>query len=55
MAKKAGKYKGRKRSLTPEGVEEARRRAEAGESRIAIAKDLDISRATLYRALSERN
>lgn len=35
LAKKAGKYKGRKRALTPEGVEEARRRAGAGESKIA--------------------
>lgn len=34
LAKKAGKYKGRKRALTPEGMEEARRRAEAGESKI---------------------
>lgn len=34
LAKKAGKCKGRKRALTPEGVEEARRRAEAGESKI---------------------
>jgi DNA invertase Pin-like site-specific DNA recombinase len=54
LAKKAGKYKGRKRALTPEKVEEARRRAEAGESKVAIAKDLGISRATLYRALSDQ-
>ena len=55
MAKKAGKYKGRKRALTPEGVEEVRRRADAGESKVAIAKDLGVSRATLYRALSEQS
>lgn len=48
---KAGKYKGRKHALTPEKVKEARRRADAGESKVAIAKDLGISRATLYRAL----
>lgn len=54
LAKKAGKYKGRKRALTPEQAEEVRRRADAGESKVAIAKDLGISRATLYRALSEQ-
>ena len=53
LAKKAGKYKGRKRALTPEGVEEAPRRAGAGESKVAIAKDLGVSRATLYRAPAE--
>lgn len=52
LAKKAGKYKGRKRALTPEQVEKARRRADAGESKVAIARDLGVSRATLYRALS---
>lgn len=52
LAKKAGKYKGRKRVLTPTQVEQARTRVEAGESKVAIAKDLDVSRATLYRALA---
>lgn len=52
LAKKFGKYKGRKRALSPEKVEEARRRADAGESKVAIAKDLGVSRATVYRALS---
>lgn len=54
LAKKAGKYKGRKRALTPEQVGQARRRAEASESKVAIARDLGISRATLYRALSDQ-
>ncbi|GEB98896.1 helix-turn-helix domain-containing protein [Corynebacterium flavescens] len=53
MANTAGKYKGRKRALPPEGVEEARRRAGADESKVAIAKDLGVSRATLYRAPAE--
>lgn len=52
LAKKAGKYKGRKRALTPEQVEKARWRADTGESKVAIARDLGVSRATLYRALS---
>ncbi|MDR7328737.1 recombinase family protein [Corynebacterium guangdongense] len=55
LAKKAGKYKGRKRALTPEKVEQARHRAEAGESKVAIARDLGVSRATVYRALSEQS
>lgn len=53
LAKKAGKYKGRKRALTPEKAEEARQRAAAGEPKVAIADDLGISRATLYRTLAE--
>lgn len=53
LAKKAGKYKGRKRALTSEQVVEARRRADAGESKVTIAKDLGVSRATLYRALAQ--
>lgn len=52
LAKKAGKYKGRKRALTPEDVNKAHLRVAAGESKVAIAKDLNISRATLYRALA---
>ena len=55
LAKKACNYKGRKRALTPEQAEEARRRAEDGESKAAIARDLGGSRATLYRALSDWN
>lgn len=51
LAKKAGKYKGRKRALNPAQVEQARIRVDAGESKVVIAKDLGVSRATLYRAL----
>lgn len=53
LAKKAGKYKGRKRAISPEDLEKARRRVAAGESKVAIAKDLGVGRATLYRALAE--
>lgn len=53
LAKKAGKYKGRKRALTPEDVKKAHVRVTAGESKVAIAKDLNVSRATLYRALAD--
>ncbi|AIK86464.1 res protein (plasmid) [Corynebacterium glutamicum] len=52
LAKKAGKYTGRKRALSPEQVEHARMRVEAGETKTAIAQGLGVGRATLYRALS---
>ena len=54
LAKKAGKYKGRKRAISPEDLEKARRRVAAGESKVAIAKDLGVGRATLYRALAQQ-
>lgn len=53
LAKKAGKYTGRKRALTPSQVEEAKRRVKEGESKVTIARDLQVSRATLYRALAQ--
>ncbi|MGV0392591.1 MULTISPECIES: helix-turn-helix domain-containing protein [Corynebacterium] len=53
LAKKAGKYQGRKRALTTEKAEVARQRAAAGEPKVAIATDLGIRRATLYRTLAD--
>ena len=53
LAKKAGKYTGRKKALSPEQVAHARRRVEAGESKTAIAQDLGVGRATLHRALAK--
>ncbi|MGX1768927.1 recombinase family protein [Dietzia sp. NPDC055340] len=51
IAKTKGKYKGRKRVLTDEQINEARARVEAGEGPSAIARDLGVGRSTLYRAL----
>ncbi len=51
LAKKAGKYTGRPKALSNEQIDDARRRAAAGESKTAIAKDMGIGRATLYRHL----
>lgn len=51
LAKKAGKYKGRRRALTEAQVEQAQARADAGESKVSIAKALGVGRSTLYRAL----
>lgn len=53
LAKKAGKFTGRKRVLSPEQVEHARMRVEAGETKTAIAQDLGVGRATLHRALTK--
>lgn len=50
-AKQAGKYRGRKRALTPQQVVQARERVAAGEAKTRIARDLGISRDTLYQSL----
>lgn len=51
IAKQAGKYKGRKRTVTPDQVEVIRSRVESGEKKAQIARDLGISRETLYQYL----
>ena len=51
IAKAKGKYKGRKRVLTDEQIDNARTRVAAGEGPTAIARDLEVGRSTLYRAL----
>ena len=48
IAKKAGVYKGRKPSLNSAQVNELRSRIAAGEKKARIARDLKISRETLY-------
>jgi len=52
LAKKAGVYKGRKPSLTPERVVELRKRVKAGEKKAALAREFKISRETLYTYLA---
>lgn len=49
LAKKAGVYKGRKPSLTPERVTQLRARVSAGEKKAAVAREFGISRETLYQ------
>lgn len=49
IAKKAGVYRGRKPSLTPERVTELRARVAAGEKRAGLAREFGISRETLYQ------
>jgi len=48
LAKKAGVYRGRKPSLTPERVTQLRACVAAGEKKAALAREFGISRETLY-------
>lgn len=52
LAKARGAYKGRKQEMTEQRIEELRKRAEEGEPRAQIARDMGISRDTLYRYLN---
>ena len=49
IAKRAGKYTGRKPSLTPARAAELRRRVADGDSKAGLAREFGISRDTLYR------
>jgi DNA invertase Pin-like site-specific DNA recombinase len=51
IAKKAGVYRGRKPSLTPEMVAALRKRVADGETKAALAREFGISRETLYSHL----
>jgi DNA invertase Pin-like site-specific DNA recombinase len=51
LAKKEGKYRGRKPSLTAKQAENLRTRASAGENKAALAREFAISRETLYQYL----
>jgi DNA invertase Pin-like site-specific DNA recombinase len=50
----AGKYGGRKPSLTAERAAELRRQVAAGGSKAALAREFGISRDTLYRYVPVR-
>ena len=51
VARQRGAYRGRKRSLSDEMVAELHRRVDDGERKAVIARDLGISRETLYKYL----
>jgi len=51
IAKRNGVYKGRKQEMTAERIAEIKTRIESGEAKARIAKDMNISRDTLYRYL----
>src|SRR5271170_4802169 len=52
IAKRAGKYRGRKPVLTAARGMELRERAATGESKAGLAREFGISRDTLYRHLA---
>ena len=51
LAKKVGAYKGRKLKLTDEQIELLQRRVNSGDKKCQVAKELHISRETLYAYL----
>lgn len=54
LAKIAGKYRGRKPSLTPSQADELRQRVAAGVPKSTVARDAGISRETLYQYLKQQ-
>lgn len=52
LAKKRGAYKGRKKALTDEQQLQLKARVAAGESKTQVARDMKISRETLYKYLA---
>jgi DNA invertase Pin-like site-specific DNA recombinase len=51
VAKQRGAYRGRKRSLNAEQIGEVKRRIAAGEQKARVARDMGISRETVYQYL----
>jgi DNA invertase Pin-like site-specific DNA recombinase len=51
LAKQRGAYRGRKKALSPERVNELRQRADAGEQKAKLAREFGVSRETLYQYL----
>jgi DNA invertase Pin-like site-specific DNA recombinase len=51
LAKKRGAFKGRRKSLSQAEVAELRQQIEAGASKAQVARELGISRQTLYQYL----
>jgi DNA invertase Pin-like site-specific DNA recombinase len=49
--KAGGAYRGRRKALSPEKARELRNRAGAGEQQTGLARELGISRETLYQYL----
>lgn len=51
LAKAAGKYKGRAKKLTDKEVQEIREKIAAGVPKAKLAREYNVNRTTLYRAL----
>lgn len=53
LAKKRGAYRGRKKTLSEDKIDEIKIRIESGDKKTEIAKDMGISRETLYQYLKK--
>jgi len=54
LAKQRGAYRGRKPALNSEQIVEVKRRVAAGEQKARVARDMGISRETVYQYLRMR-
>nr|WP_067870794.1 recombinase family protein [Nocardia vermiculata] len=54
VAKRAGKYKGRKPALSPEQAAAVVARMDAGESPSALAREFEVSRKTIYNVRNQQ-
>ncbi len=52
IAKREGVYKGRKKALTTDNMATVLQRISAGESKAQVARDMKVSRKTLYQYLN---
>jgi DNA invertase Pin-like site-specific DNA recombinase len=55
LAKQRGVYRGRKKALSADQATDLRRRVEAGEPKVAVARAFGISRETLYQYLKREH
>jgi DNA invertase Pin-like site-specific DNA recombinase len=55
LAKKRGVYRGRKRALNDEQITALKNRVAQGEKKASIARDVGISRETLYQYLKDES
>jgi DNA invertase Pin-like site-specific DNA recombinase len=53
QAKKRGAYRGRRRTLSPEQVTQMAARIDNGEKKAKVAREMGISRETLYQYLRQ--
>ena len=53
LAKQRGAYRGRKKSLSSDQIAEMKRRIAAGEQKSRVARDLGVSRETVYQYLRD--
>lgn len=54
VARRQGKYKGRKNALSPEQIQTLKERIAKGEKKALVAREFKISRETLYKYLKSK-